>query len=53
MAKLLPNIWSVSQSASEQVLESKWNLLCSSNITYAGIRERWGVGQIPITGQTA
>ena len=54
VAKLLPKIWGVSQSASEQALESKWNLLCSSNTTCAGIRERlWGAGQIPITGQTA
>lgn len=53
MVKRLLKIWNVSRRASDQVLEAKWNVLCSSNNTCAGIREGWGIGQISITRQAA
>lgn len=42
--KLLPQIWNVSHSASDQTLESKWNLICSSNTLMLALGE--GGGQV-------
>lgn len=44
MVKLLPKVWNVSPSASDHALESKWNLLCSSN-TILALGKVWGLNK--------